>query len=126
LGISSGTGNLNTLNIFFSVLIVILGVYILYRIGFKSRRVLQDDTYAAGHYIPKDKYAYTAEFYAPLFDIIKPIFREWVNIFIEKLIGFGNNLSDRIRKIYAGDLGTYVLYIVLFLAFLLVSRLDIW
>jgi len=125
-GIASETGSLSTLNIFFSVLLVILGVYILYRTGFKSKRVLQEDTYAAGHYIPKDKYAYTAEFYAPLFDIIRPIFREWVNIFIEKLTGFGNSVSDRIRKIYAGDLGTYVLYIVLFLAFLLVSGLDIW
>jgi formate hydrogenlyase subunit 3/multisubunit Na+/H+ antiporter MnhD subunit len=125
-GIASETGSLNTLNIFFAVLLVILGVYILYRIGFKSKRVLQEDTYAAGHYIPKDKYAYTAEFYAPLFDIIKPIFREWINIFIEKLTVLGNNLSDRIRRIYVGDLGTYVLYIVLFLAFLIVSRWCIW
>ena len=125
-GISSGTGNLNTLNIFFAVLLVILGVYIFYRTGFKSKRVLQEDTYAAGHYIPKDKYAYTAEFYAPLFYIIKPIFREWVNIFIEKLTVLGNNLSDRIRRLYVGDLGTYVLYIVLFLVFLIVSRWSIW
>jgi formate hydrogenlyase subunit 3/multisubunit Na+/H+ antiporter MnhD subunit len=125
-GIVSETGSLITLNIFFAVLLVILGVYILYRIGFKSKRVLQEDTYAAGHYIPKDKYAYTAEFYAPLFDIIKHIFREWINIFIEKLTVLWNNLSDRIRRIYVGDLGTYVLYIVLFLAFLLVSRLNIW
>jgi len=125
-GIASETGSLSTLNIFFAVLLVILGVYIFYRTGFKSKRVLQEDTYAAGHYIPKDKYAYTAEFYAPLFDIIKPIFKEWVNIFIEKLTVFGNNLSDRIRRIYVGDLGTYVLYIVLFLAFLLVLRGNIW
>jgi formate hydrogenlyase subunit 3/multisubunit Na+/H+ antiporter MnhD subunit len=125
-GIASVTGRLNTLNVFFAGLLVVLGVYVLYRMGFKSKRVLQEDTYAAGHYIPKDKYAYTAEFYAPLFDIIKPIFREWVNIFVEKLTLFGDNLSDRIRRIYVGDLGTYVLYIVLFLAFLLVSRLSIW
>jgi formate hydrogenlyase subunit 3/multisubunit Na+/H+ antiporter MnhD subunit len=125
-GIVSETGSLSTLNIFFAVLLVILGVYIFYRTGFKSKRVLQEDTYAAGHYIPKDKYAYTAEFYAPLFYIIKPIFREWVNIFIEKLTVLGNNLSDRIRRLYVGDLGTYVLYIVLFLVFLIVSRWSIW
>jgi len=125
-GITSGTGSLNTLNIFCAILLVIIGVYILYRIGFKSKRVLQEDTYAAGHFTPRDKYAYTTEFYAPLFDIIKPIFREWVSIFIEKLTGFGNDLSDKIRKIYVGDLGTYVLYIVLFLVFLIVSRWSIW
>lgn len=125
-GIASGTGNLNTLSIFVAIVLVIFGIYIFYRSGFRSKRVAQEDTYAAGHYIPKEKYAYTTEFYAPLFDIIKPIFREWVNIFIEKLTGFGNNLSEKIRKIYAGDLGTYVLYIVLFLAFLIISRWNIW
>ncbi len=125
-GIASGTGNLNTLSIFIAIVLVILGIYVFYRSGAKSKRAKQEDTYAAGHYIQKDKYAYTAEFYAPLFDIIKPIFREWINIFIEKLTVFGNNLSDRVRRIYVGDLGTYVLYIVLFLAFLLVSGLNIW
>jgi len=125
-GIASSTGNLNLLAIFFAIVLVILGIYIFYRSGFKSKRVSQEDTYAAGHYIPEGKYAYTTEFYAPLFDIIKPLFREWINIFIEKLTVLGNRLSDRIRRIYVGDLGTYVLYIVLFFAFLLVFKGDIW
>ena len=127
-GIVTEMGTLNTVNIFFAIILVVFGIYILYRIGFRSKRVTQEDTYAAGHPAPRDKYAYTSEFYAPLFREMKPIFREWVSIFFEKIVKFGGTLSDTIRKIYVGDLGTYVLYIVLFLAFLLILRMgwNLW
>ena len=127
-GIVTETGTLNTVNIFFAIILTVFGIYILYRIGFRSKRVAQEDTYAAGHPVPRDKYAYTSEFYAPLFQKIKPIFREWVSIFFENVVKFGRTLSDTIRKIYVGDLGTYVLYIVLFLAFLLILRMgwNLW
>jgi len=127
-GVITETGTLNTVNIFFALLLAFIGIYLLSRIGIRARRVTQDDTYAAGHYAPRDKYAYTSDFYAPLFNIIKPIFREWVSILNGKIVRFGRALSDSVRRIYVGDLGTYVLYIVLFLAFLLTLRMgwNLW
>lgn len=127
-GIITETGTLNTVNIFFALLLAVIGIYLLSRIGVRARRVTQEDTYAAGHYAPRDKYAYTSDFYAPLFNLIKPIFREWVSILNGKIVRFGRALSDSVRRIYVGDLGTYVLYIVLFLAFLLTLKMgwNLW
>ncbi len=127
-GIVTETGTLNTVNIFFAIMLAILGIYLLSRIGFRARKVPQEDTYAAGHFTPRDKYAYTVEFYAPLTNLIKPIFREWVSIFYSKVVRVGRALSNTVRKIYVGDLGTYVLYIVMFLACLLILRMGwkIW
>lgn len=123
-GIVTETGTLNTVNIFFAILFATFGLYLLFRSGYRREGVSQEDTYAAGSSAPEDKYSYTVEFYAPLFSMIEPIFREWVSMFFEKIVKFVDVLSDRIRKIYVGDIGTYVLYIVFFLAFLLTLRMG--
>jgi len=70
-GIVSETGALNTVNIFFAILIAGIIVWMLLRMGKKSIPVSQKDSYAAGAYIPKERYHYTVEFYNPLNRMIK-------------------------------------------------------
>ncbi|RLJ01558.1 MAG: hypothetical protein DRP10_03810 [Candidatus Aenigmatarchaeota archaeon] len=96
--------------------------------GEKRTRISQDNNYAAGSYIPVDKYNYTVEFYQPLFRMIKPYFRDFVDEFYSKIVKAGRTLSDRTRKIYCGDLGYYVTYIVLFLVILIAIKLwgKVW
>lgn len=123
-GISSEKGTLNMVNIFTAVLISLVFMRLIFQMGEKRVRIPQEDSYAAGSYIPIDKYNYTLEFYQPLFRMIKPYFRDFVDVFYSKIVKAGRGLSDRTRKIYCGDLGYYVTYIVLFLAILI--AIKIW
>jgi formate hydrogenlyase subunit 3/multisubunit Na+/H+ antiporter MnhD subunit len=123
-GITSETGTLNTINIFSAVLVAGIIVWVLFRLGAKSVSVAQDDSYAAGAYIPKDKYHYTAEFYNPLYRMIKPFLRDVIDEFYYWICSSVQTLSDSIRRVYAGDLGYYVMYIILFLAFLIFVQLN--
>ena len=124
-GVASETGTLNTVNIFVAIFLAVIFAWFLFRIRQKKTSIAQDDNYAAGAYIPKDKYHYTVQFYDPLFRMIKPYFRDFVDEFYSWLVNVGGQLSDRIRKIYCGDLGYYVLYIVLFLAILIGLKMGL-
>ncbi len=127
-GITSETGILNMANIFVAILIALIFVWFLFRIGEKKVSIAQDNNYAAGAYIPKDKYHYTVEFYNPLSRMIKPYFKDFVDEFYSWMVKAGRNLSDRVRKIYCGDIGYYVTYIILFLSILVALKLwgKIW
>ncbi len=127
-GIASETGALNTINIFFAILIAGIIVWLLFRTGRKSVPVPQEDSYAAGAAIPKEKYHYTVEFYNPLYRMITPCLRDFVDEFYTKLAGWTRNLCSGIRRLYTGDVGNYVMYIVLFLALLIFIQLtwSVW
>jgi len=123
-GITSETGTLNTINIFSAVFIAAIFVWLLFRSTTKSVPVAQDDSYAAGAYIPKDKYHYTAEFYNPLYRMIKPFLRDVIDEFYYWIASLVRSFADSVRRIYAGDVGYYVMYIILFLAFLVFIQLK--
>jgi len=123
-GIASDTGTLNMINIFSALLIAAIIVWILFRLGAKSVPVSQEDSYAAGAHIPKDKYHYTAEFYGPLYRIIKPYLRDVIDEFYCWLAASVRRISNAVRHIYTGDVGQYVMYIILFLAFLIFVQLE--
>ena len=106
-------------NIFVTVSAALILVWFLFRAGWKKVNIAQDNNYAAGVYIPKDKYHYTVEFYNPLSRMLKPYSRDFVDEFYLLLVEGCRGLSNRIRKIYCGDLGYYVIYIVLFLALII-------
>jgi formate hydrogenlyase subunit 3/multisubunit Na+/H+ antiporter MnhD subunit len=127
-GIASETGALNTINIFAAVLVAGIIAWLLFRLGAKSVPVPQEDSYAAGAYIPKDKYHYTVEFYNPLYRMVTPYLRDFVDEFYLKLARGTQRLCDRIRRVYVGDVGYYVIYIILFLALLIFIQLGwkIW
>jgi NADH-quinone oxidoreductase subunit M len=127
-GIASETGTLNTINIFSAVLVTAVLVWLVFRSTAKSVPVAQDDSYAAGAYIPKDKYHYTAEFYNPLCRMIKPFLRDVIDEFYYWISASVQRLAGNVRRIYTGDVGNYVTYIILFLAFLIFLQLKwkIW
>ena len=123
-GITSETGTLNTINIFFAVLVAAVLIWLLFRLGVKSVSVPQEDSYAAGAHIPKDKYHYTAEFYNPLYRMIKSFLRDMIDEFYYWIASSVQRLSDSVKRVYAGDVGYYVMYIILFLAFLIFVQLK--
>ena len=123
-GIASETGTLNTINIFSALLIAAIFVWLLFRSTAKSIPIAQDDNYAAGAYIPKDKYHYTVEFYNPLYRMIKPFLRDLIDEFYYRIASYIQTLSDSIRCVYTGDVGYYVMYVILFLAFLIFVQLK--
>jgi NADH-quinone oxidoreductase subunit M len=123
-GITSETGALNTINIFSAVLVAGIIVWILFRLGAKSVSVAQDDSYAAGAYTPADKYHYTAEFYNPLYRMIKPFLRDVIDEFYYWIASSVQSFADSVRRIYSGDVGYYVMYIILFLALLIFVQLK--
>ncbi len=127
-GIASESGTLNTINIFSAVLIAAIFVWILFRLGAKSVSVAQDDSYAAGAYTPVDKYHYTAEFYNPLYRMIKPFLRDVIDEFYYWIGSLVRSLANSVRHIYNGDVGYYVMYIILFLTLLIFVqvRWKIW
>ncbi|MBN1467068.1 NADH dehydrogenase subunit [candidate division KSB1 bacterium] len=123
-GITSETGTLNTINIFAAVVIACVMGWLLLRASHKSTYVSQEDTYAAGAAIPRDKYHYTVNFYNPLYRMITPYLKDFIDAFYIKLAGWTKNLCNSVRKIYTGYVGHYVMYIVFFLAVLIFIQLK--
>jgi len=124
-----GLGNdgvaLNMINICFALVIAFAAVFLLMQLGPKGRRVSQDDSYAAGSYVPADKYQHSVEFYNPLQRMISPYLKDRVDQFYYWIADRARVLFDFTRRIYTGYAGTYVLYIVSFLAFLIFVQL-VW
>jgi proton-translocating NADH-quinone oxidoreductase chain M len=123
-GIASETGTLNTINIFSAVLATVIIVWILFRLGAESVSVAQEDSYAAGAHTPADKYHYTAAFYNPLYRMLKPFLRDVIDEFYYWIASSTKTLSGSVRRVYAGDVGYYVMYIILFLASLIFVQLK--
>ncbi|KPL19803.1 MAG: hypothetical protein AMJ92_01130 [candidate division Zixibacteria bacterium SM23_81] len=123
-GIASETGTLNTINIFAAVVAACVIVWLIFKAGPKAVPVAQEDTYAAGAAIPKDRYHYTVDFYNPLYRMISPYFKDFIGGFCIKLAGWTQNVCHGIRQMYTGYIGHYVMYIVLFLALLIFVQLK--
>jgi len=127
-GIASDTGALNIINIFAAILIASTIVWLIFRAGPKTVPVAQDDNYAAGASVPDEKYHYTVNFYNPLYRMITPYLRDFADEFYMKLTGWTRDLCNGVRRLYTGDVGNYVMYIVLFAALLIFTQLTwgIW
>ena len=123
-GIASETGTLNTINIFTAILGVGVIVWLIFKVGRKSKQVDQYDNYAAGFAIPEGKYNYTVSFYRPLDRMIRPYLKDFVDEFYLKLSEWTQSICDGVRRIYTGYVGNYVMYIVLFMAFLILIQLK--
>ncbi len=123
-GIASETGTLNTINLFAAILVGCILVWLLLKASPKSIPVSQEDTYAAGAAIPRDKYHYTVDFYNPLYRMITPYLKDFIDAFYNKLADWTQNICSIVRRIYTGYIGDYVMYIVLFLAVLIFVQLK--
>ena len=127
-GIASETGVLNTVNIFAAILAVGLMVWLVFRAGRKAEPLPQEDTYAAGAAIPREKYHYTVDFYNPLYRMISPYLRDVIDEFYSWIATGVKGLCNGIRHVYTGDVGYYVMYIILFLSSLIFVQImwGIW
>jgi len=127
-GTASDTGALNTINIFFAILVAGLVVWTVSKVARKKagvRRVLQHDSYAAGTYVPPNRYHYAADFYSPFSGMIRGYARDFVDAFYCWIGGQIRTVCDAARRIYTGDVGNYVGYIVFLLAFLVFVQM-VW
>jgi len=123
-GIASETGALNTINIFAVVIAASIIVWFIFRSSPKGRTADQEDTYAAGAAIPEGKYHYTESFYRPLALMITPFIKDFAEAFYLKLADWIQSVSLRIRRVYSGYVGHYLMYIVLFAAVLIFIQLK--
>jgi len=123
-GIASETGTLNTINIFTVILGVGVIVWLIFNGARQTTKVDQYDNYAAGSAIPEGKYSYTVSFYRPLDRMIRPYLKDFVDEFYLKLSEWTQTICDGVRRIYTGYVGNYVMYIVLFMAFLILIQLK--
>jgi len=127
-GTAADTGALNTINIFFAILVAGLVIWAVSKVARKKvgvRRVAQDDSYAAGTYVPTDKYHYAADFYSPFSGMIRGYARDFVDAFYYWVGEQIRTVCDAVRRIYTGDVGNYVAYIVFLLAFLVFVQM-VW
>jgi len=127
-GIASETGTLNTINIFVAIAAACIIVWLISKAGKRSIRVSQADSYAAGASVPVDRYHYTVDFYNPLYRMISPFLRDYVDDFYMKLAQWTRGIGNGVRRVYTGDVGNYVIYILLFLALLIIVqvRWSVW
>ncbi len=123
-GIVSDSGNLNIINILAATFVIGVLIVLFFRSGRKSVRVDQYDNYAAGSFIPKEKYSYTNSFYAPLDRFLNSFLKDYIDIFYCKSAALIRHFCNGIRKIYTGYVGSYVMYILLFLAVLIFVQLN--
>ena len=117
-------GELNLINILAAVLVAGILVYFIFSLLAKSRRVDQYDSYAAGSFVPKDRYQYSVRFYDQAYRIIGPYLRDVADDFYYWLVGKSKGFFQVVRQIYTGNVNTYALYILLFLAFLIFVKLG--
>jgi len=127
-GIASETGALNTINIFAAIVATFLVVWFVLKVARKSKRVEQENNYAAGAAVPVGKYHYTADFYGPLYKIITPYLRDFIDDLYMSFARGIQNLCGVVRRIYTGEVGFYVMYIILFLAAIIFAQIkwSIW
>ena len=124
-GLASDAGALNMLNIGCALVIAFAAVFLLMRLGARPRRVAQEDSYAAGAPIPVGRYHHSVEFYNPLYRMISPYLKDRADEFYYWMADVAQRVFQVTRRIYTGYAGTYVLYIVSFLAFLIFVQL-VW
>jgi len=123
-GMPQEIGELNTINILAAVLVAGGVVYLLFSLSAKSRKVSQEDSYAAGSFVPEEKYQYSVRFYDQVYRIIGPYLHDVVDDFYYWLARKSKDFFQVVRQIYTGNINTYALYIIFFLAFLIFVKLG--
>jgi len=123
-GVPKEIGELNMINILAAVLVAGVFIYLIFSLSAKSRKVDQYDSYAAGSFVPKDRYQYSVRFYDQTYRIIQPYLRDVVDDFYYWLVKKSKSFFQIVRQVYTGNVNTYAMYILLFLAFLIFVKLG--
>ena len=125
-GMPKALGELNTLNIFFAVLVAGLAVYAVFSLARRSKRVSQYDNYAAGARVPVGQYQHSVKFYDQADRLIRPYLRDRIDDFYGWVAAQSTAFFEQVRKIYTGNVNTYATWIVLFVAVLIFMGLLGW
>jgi len=127
-GVISETGALNTVNIFFALAGAFFIIWLIFKLWPKETKIAQADNYAAGAAVPRDKYNYTVNFYNPLYRMISPCLRDFIDEFYIRLAKITRSLCNSIKLVYNGDTGYYIMYIILFMTALIFIQIkwSIW
>jgi NADH-quinone oxidoreductase subunit M len=125
-GVPNVVGELNMINIFAAVLAAGLAVYGVFSLARRSRQVTQYDNYAAGAPVPVGQYQHSVRFYDQADRIIRSYLRDRVDDFYGWISTQSTAFFEQVRKIYAGNINTYALWIVLLLAVLIFMGLLGW
>lgn len=125
-GMPKALGELNTLNIFFAVLVAGLAVYAVFSLARRSKRVSQYDNYAAGARVPVGQYQQSVKFYDQADRLIRPYLRDRIDDFYSWIAAMSTDFFEQLRKIYTGNVNTYATWIVLFVAVLIFMGLLGW
>jgi len=115
-GIVSETGILNTINVSMAVVSAFFVAWVVFAFAGRSVPTTAQDTYAAGAQIPQDKYQYSVEFYNPLYRMVGSYLRDVIDEFYGWLARVTQMTGELVRRVYTGDVGDYVLYIVFIVA----------
>ena len=79
------------------------------------------DTFASGEILGEDvPYHYSYYFYRPIEEVILPYLKLSAHKIYETISSFIVKRSGTIRLWYSGDLGTYVVYFIVFIFFTLI------
>jgi len=119
-------GELNTIHILSGAIASLAIVYVVFALAGRARGVDPLDSYAAGSYVPTDRYQYSVNFYQQARELIGPYVRDRVDAFYRWFVGKAEGLFEEARRIYTGNVNTYAAYIVIFLALLIGLKLGGW
>ena len=117
-------GELNTINILAGVVVSLAVVYVLFAMAKKARHADQFDSYGAGSYVPADRYQSSVNFYQRAYEFLGPYVRDRVEDFYAWFVGKAEGFFEEARKIYTGNVNTYVAYIVILLALLIILSMG--
>jgi len=124
-GFGPEVGPLNTISILFACVVAMLLLVLILRAGARSRVVSQRDSYAAGAFVPEDSYHHSVRFYDPFERMVAGYLKDRIDQFYYGVAAQAQRVFDILRRIYTGDAGSYAIYIVSFLGFLILCKL-VW
>jgi len=122
-GIAAAAGHLNMLvvSLTFSGTLVLAGI--IFFLGGRRKYVDQYDNYAGGEKVtPETLYHYSAEFYAPLYRIIKPVLRYSVDSFYMWTANLVQRLSNFVYEYFNYNFSRAFYFIIIFSALIFVYR----
>jgi formate hydrogenlyase subunit 3/multisubunit Na+/H+ antiporter MnhD subunit len=123
-GVPPEVGELDMINILTGVAVCFAVVYAIFAAAKKARRVDQFDSYGAGSYVPADRYQYSVNFYQRAYEFIRPYVRDRADDFYRWLVAKAEGFFEEARKIYTGNVNSYVAYIVILLALLILLKMG--
>ena len=112
-GIKTSAGQLNMLVVALVFFAGMTAAYIVYLSGHKRKHVSQYNNYAAGHFLDKNvPYNFNYNFYAGFEHIMEPYRKKIIARTENSLVSLAKATGDYLRRLYTGNISTYVIYVL--------------